>query len=129
MISVKYWIKWLREESELRNLTPFERYHYKVYMMNYDDSTKEIGDKVNVWDTSFMCRGNGVLIDDEHLIKILPLNEGIVIETNCRFEFITNDEDLDNVDVLDKIYLDLLIHFPRLNMLIRTHSDFVKVIK
>lgn len=128
MISVKYWIKYLIDESKVRKLTAFEKYHYRIYKMNYDESIKEVGDVVYLWDTSFLCTGDGIFIDDEFLIKNVPLSDGIIIENNCKFEFITNDDDLHNVDILDKIFLDLLIYFPKLNITVRTHSDFVKVV-
>jgi hypothetical protein len=88
----------------------------EIIQKNKDERTKEIGDKVIIWDGSYNVDKN----TGKHRFGIDKLfaNEGMVIETNCTFTYV--DKLLNN-----EINLDLLVRFET-GEEIYTRSDMVK---
>lgn len=83
---------------------------------NKDNRTKEIGDRVLIWDGSYNIDKN----TGKHRNGIDKLfqNHGIVIQTNCEIEYI--EELMDEL-----VVLDLLIKFDT-GEEVYTNSDMVK---
>lgn len=83
---------------------------------NKDTRTKEIGDRVLIWDGSYnIDKNTGV---HRNGIDKLFQNPGIVIQTNCEIEYIE--------EIIDKlVVLDLLIKFDT-GEEVYTNSDMVK---
>jgi len=127
MISVKYWLDILEAKALNEGLTPFERYNYRMSKMYYDPRIKEVGDKVMIWDTSLMVNfeTEDYINDPEIIFKLLQC-EGIIVEDNLKYEVVTNM--VNDIDILDRIFLDLIVIIPNMGLKIRTHSDFVRLL-
>jgi len=88
----------------------------KIVDENKDDRTKEVGDRVLIWDGSYnQDKNTGV---HRHGIDKLFEKSGIIIETNC--EFLREEPTIDKVMVLD-----ILVRFDT-GEEIYTKSEFVK---
>lgn len=100
------------EEELLKHI----QYLQEIIAANIDHRTKEIGDRVIVWD------GSGNLDKDtlKHRRGIDPLfsNTAIVIKTNCNVLY--EDGEFQK-------RLDLLLVFPN-GEHVYTHSDYVKIV-
>lgn len=124
MISIQYWLNLLKEKKETEGLTPFERYHYNMMKLSFDPSPKYIGDRVMIWDTSLVVdHSNDHYIESNETIYAILKYECIVIETDNMYEVLTNS--VLEIDILDRVFLDLVLYIPNLGIKIRTHSDFV----
>lgn len=93
-----------------------------IIAQNKDDRTKEIGDRVKVWDGS----GNVDKVTGKHRYGIDPLfnNTAIVVETGCNIEY--RDKSMSMLLRKDWFKVcDLLLAFPS-GELVYCSSEFVK---
>lgn len=89
----------------------------KYINQHKDDRTKEVGDRVIVWDGSYNIDKN--TLKHRSGIDKLFQNSGIVIETKCNYTY--TEKYLDN----KVVYLDLLIKFET-GEEVYTQSEMVK---
>ena len=88
----------------------------KIIKDNADLRTKEVGDRVLIWDWSFAEDSHN---NRFHIFSGYNGKEGIVVKTNCN-RTVTND-------IRTRTYtLDLLVWFN--DVQIFTSSDFVRII-
>lgn len=91
---------------------------------NFDPRTKEVGDKIKVWDSSRLTYADtDEPVTDELEESILANYSSIIIEDRIRYEakVVTLAGDFTKV-------LDLKVWNKNLNKVYRTSSEFVKIV-
>jgi hypothetical protein len=89
-----------------------------------DNTTKEIDDRIIIWNSSMLRNAEtDEPITNSVIHSVVTSQESIVIETKCKFvaRLVTASGNFSK-------NLDLIIYNKRLNIALRTSSDFVKVV-
>lgn len=98
---------------------------------NQDNRTKEVGDKIIIWDGSYnICieegrHYSGTDLNDHECI-VVSTNESFIGED--KYSGVNLDNDIDSLIFTSTHPLDLIVYSKKYNKHIRTSSDFVKIV-
>lgn len=100
--------------------------------LHNDDRPKKIGDRINIWDMSYLIDMDGV---EYYTLKSMVFTEPhvntlecIVISTGQEFLYSSEDYDMSYHTDKDAVNLDLICYCPTLDKQFRVPSDSVKLL-